>query len=295
MIATSQQAGRPEAYPTRTLPPSERDFEIYQMVVGEGQSTRAAAREVGLSQTRIVQICDRVAEWIGSEVPPTAKLTPAQRLVVAVDIAERRFDFLYSESMEGWRERKGQPGDVRYLSQAMRIAERRIVVSQREATARQAIEKAIAVVKEAGDRGQEPEAINNPPDGGCSGEAAVRSVKCEAGLESIDVSDCQPMVSDDAKLRRGEFLEALEPDLPPVQPPVVDSGWKQLEDPVEMEFDDGQFEPIQSAGSGPGLKVCLDSQEESPQSVATQSRPLNRKERRARERMRRRALARKRR
>jgi len=276
MVAMSPQSSQ--------LPPSERDFKVYQMVVGEGQSTRAAAREVGLSKTRIVQICDRVAEWIGSEVPPTAKLTPAQRLVVAVDIAERRFDFLYSESMEGWRERKGQPGDVRYLSQAMRIAERRIVVSQREATARQAIEKASAVVQEAGNRGQEPEAINNPPHGACSGEVPSQPVECEAGSELIDVSDYQPIVSDEARLRRGEILAGLEPDLSPVQPPMVDADRKQLEDPVEMKFDDGQIEPRPSAES-----------EAVTSNAVAPARPLNRQQRRARQRMLERALARKRR
>ena len=120
-------------------------------------------------------------------------------------------------------------------------------------------------------------------------------MECEAGSEVIDASDYQSIVSDDAKRRRGEFLAALEPDLSPVQPPTIAASRMQVADPVASEFDDGQFEPGLSAGSGLGLKVCLDSQEESLQSVATQSRPLNRKERRAGERMRRRALARKRR
>jgi len=149
------------------LPPSERDFELYGLVVTDGASTRAAAHAFGLSQTRVIQIRDRVAEWIASEVPPLARLTAAQRLALAADIARNRFDFLYSQAMDSWRGSKGpqttlraggsggqtsstreSQGEPRYLILAARIAERTVGLGA-------AIEKALANREQrTGDREQ---------------------------------------------------------------------------------------------------------------------------------------------
>jgi hypothetical protein len=127
------------------LPPSERDFQVYELVALDAQSTRKAAQAVGVSQTRVMQIHARVAEWLAEQTPQTARLTAAQRLVVGRDLAERRMNRLYGEAMEAWRESKGEEtirrdggfsgdvritrpshGDVRYLGQAMRITERAV-------------------------------------------------------------------------------------------------------------------------------------------------------------------------
>src|SRR5262245_56544613 len=69
------------------LPPSERDFDVYRLVAVEGESTRAAAGQFGISQTRVIQIRKHVAEWIADELPWLATGTPAQRLAVGANLA----------------------------------------------------------------------------------------------------------------------------------------------------------------------------------------------------------------
>jgi hypothetical protein len=150
------------------LPPSERDFEVYGLITVEGESTRTAARMMGISQTRVIQIRDQVAEWMASEVPHLAKATPAQRLAVGARIAHDRFDYLYAQAMQAWRDSKDLPahihdsqqhcssrpargsfGDPRYVMLAARIAMKTIGLQV-------AIEKAAAARGQGTeDRGQE--------------------------------------------------------------------------------------------------------------------------------------------
>src|SRR5688500_17995796 len=74
------------------LPPSDRDLQVFERVVAQGATTRAAAAEFGLSQTRIVQIRDRVAEWIASAVPPSERRSAGEQLRLAAAIASQRID-----------------------------------------------------------------------------------------------------------------------------------------------------------------------------------------------------------
>ena len=101
----------------RSLPPSERNFEIYGAVVVEGMSTRAAATAFGLPQTRIVQIRDHVAHWIAAHLPTVRQLPPAQRVALAAEIAEKRLDHLYAEALEAWRQSQGDQSIRRTGSQ----------------------------------------------------------------------------------------------------------------------------------------------------------------------------------
>ena len=48
------------------LPPSGRDYRVYQRVVVDGASTWKTAEELKISQTRVRQIVRRVAEWLRS-------------------------------------------------------------------------------------------------------------------------------------------------------------------------------------------------------------------------------------
>jgi hypothetical protein len=197
------------------LPPSERDFELYGLVVVEGASTRAAAQAFGLSQTRVIQIRDRVAEWIASEVPPLARATPAQRLALAADIARNRFDFLYSQAMDAWRGSKGpqtvtrsgasgeltstrdSQGDPRYIMLAVRITERTVGLGA-------AIEKATANRGQGtGDAGPESQ---SPPVGDCSVSAATHESQPQVEPTAVAVSEVAPIVSDENKRRRRVFF-----------------------------------------------------------------------------------------
>jgi hypothetical protein len=215
------------------LPPSERDFELYGLVVTEGASTRAAAQTFGLSQTRVIQIRDRVAEWIASEVPPLARATPAQRLALAADIARHRFDFLYSQAMDAWRGSKGpqttlraggsggetsstreSQGEPRYLILAARIAERTVGLGA-------AIEKAMANREQGtgdrepgtGDKEQELGArgleVQCPPVRDCSPLAGMAEVPAQVEPKSIAASQVTPVVSDETKRKRRDFFRDL--------------------------------------------------------------------------------------
>ena len=109
--------------------PAERDLEVYRLVMVEGRTTRAAAECVGLSQTRVCQLVERVVQWLGAVLPPAAEGLPdEQRLLLAQQISVSRLDHLYAEAMAAWRESRADAsgssrrGDVRYLAAAMRIS-----------------------------------------------------------------------------------------------------------------------------------------------------------------------------
>src|SRR5262245_57713020 len=98
MIASTKQremreeflAGDEEHYKpalNRELPPSERDFLVFEAIAFGGASTRQAAAEFGISQTRVMQVHRHVARWIGTSVPDDMDLTPIQRLKLAAHIA----------------------------------------------------------------------------------------------------------------------------------------------------------------------------------------------------------------
>jgi len=85
------------------LPPSARDFQIYQRLQLDGASTRQAANDFSLSQTRIRQIVQHVAQWLAQSLPPSCEATDAAWLRLAQHIAADRLQLLYGEAMQGWR------------------------------------------------------------------------------------------------------------------------------------------------------------------------------------------------
>jgi hypothetical protein len=213
-------AGQTPAPPTNLpLPPSERDFEVYGLVVVEGVSTRAVARAVGLSQTRVIQIRNRVAEWMASEVPPLSQATPVQKLALAAQIARDRFDFLYSQAMDAWRESKGTQsltrfssggettstresyGDPRHLMLAARIAERALGVEVK-------IEKGNSVaLKLTKAAAGEPA---DHPVGDCSPQPAAQEEAQEDQRQAAAVSASERELSDEVHERRRGFLNELQ-------------------------------------------------------------------------------------
>jgi len=90
-----------------SLPPSGRDFLVYQRVVAENASTRAVADEVRLSQTRVRQIVERVHQWLSATLPASeAEIDDAARLRVGQHIAADRMEFLYRDTMQQWNNTK---------------------------------------------------------------------------------------------------------------------------------------------------------------------------------------------
>jgi hypothetical protein len=122
MIATVENM-RPK------LPPTERDFEIYRRVKFECVSTRDAAGDFNLSQTRVRQIVTRVVEYLVESVPASVRDDDSsEQLYVAEQLARAQLEFLYEKAIRAWErsERPARPGEPRlgkvcYLSLATRI------------------------------------------------------------------------------------------------------------------------------------------------------------------------------
>ena len=123
------------------LPPSGRDFDVFSAVIVGGQTTRQAAAQFKVSQTRICQIARRVQAWQAEVVPADGGLPEERRLCLAKQVAAARLDHLYGEMMAAWRSSQGETkkirsarygdevttttiscGDPKYLLAAMRLA-----------------------------------------------------------------------------------------------------------------------------------------------------------------------------
>src|SRR6266516_448483 len=101
-----------------SLPPSQRDFQVYQRVVVEAVSTRQAAGEFSLSQSRIRQLVQRVSQWLTDNLPPQCDATDAAYLRHAQHVAADRLSFFYGEAMDGWRSDR----QLKYKTRATRVA-----------------------------------------------------------------------------------------------------------------------------------------------------------------------------
>ena len=123
------------------LPPSDRDFRVFEAVVVYRGTTRDVAERFKISQTRVCQILDKVWDWHDQVLPHQKGQTPPEhRQYAAQLLAADRLDSLYAQSMECFRESRGVQmkhresdsgkcttttrscGDPRYLFAAMRIA-----------------------------------------------------------------------------------------------------------------------------------------------------------------------------
>ena len=78
-----------------SLPPSGRDFLVYQRVVTENASTRVVAGEFEISQTRVRQIVQRVNQWLSATLLTSdPDIDDAARLRVGQHIAADRMEYL---------------------------------------------------------------------------------------------------------------------------------------------------------------------------------------------------------
>jgi hypothetical protein len=128
------------------LPPSGRDFEAYQRVTIELQSTRQVARELKISQTRVCQIVVRVGEYLLQVAPASVSAEDRGRQVyLAQQIAAEQVQFFLRQALDGFERSIGKQtvvrevnafgkpkttvsttkinhGDCRFLNQAARFA-----------------------------------------------------------------------------------------------------------------------------------------------------------------------------
>lgn len=113
--------------------PSERDWRVYQVVRVEQWTTRLAAEEFGLSQTRVCQIVQRVAAFIAEAVPVPSKEGEARQVAAGRQLAADRVDYLYGEALRCFRMSQSNKtdgrkpgrrnfGETRYLLAAARLA-----------------------------------------------------------------------------------------------------------------------------------------------------------------------------
>jgi hypothetical protein len=90
------------------LPPSHRDFLVYQRIVVDGASTRSAADELKISQSRVRQLVRRVTHWLGETLPEDSESSEAQQLRLARHIAADRLEHYYRQANRAW-EQTAQP------------------------------------------------------------------------------------------------------------------------------------------------------------------------------------------
>jgi hypothetical protein len=96
------------------LPPSERDFELYEFVAIAEHSTREAAARFGMSQTRVRQVLEKVLDFLAAAVPAEReRYTEQQRVHVGEQAAAMRLAHLYGEAMRAWRASQGETWSVR--------------------------------------------------------------------------------------------------------------------------------------------------------------------------------------
>src|SRR5438093_5838909 len=90
--------------PSRKLPPTDRDVEIYESVHIQHCSTWHMAERHNISQTRVRQIIRRVVEWLGEVLPPQTKVAKEQEVRLAREIAADRFQHQLEEITDLWQE-----------------------------------------------------------------------------------------------------------------------------------------------------------------------------------------------
>jgi hypothetical protein len=291
MVAMSNFAAFAEA----AAPPTERDLQLYEAVAVVGLSSRTAAAVFGISQTRVLQVRQRMEEWIGRYVPRSVEtLSPRERLIVAADLADRRSQMLFSEAMEAWRASQDaarerctandrhigpSQGDPRYLAMAMRtnlhmlqvagMAQRYLAKLEEEATdAAQAADPSDAPTAAAASDSS-IDAIPLVRD--CSLSAAEQAAAPEELANADRATADEQAAYDEQEARRRAFLAAVEAETAPVQPPRTDLNGMLLEEEA-----------------GNAWTAESDQIEASDAAVATLApprRPLNRQERKARQRM----------
>jgi hypothetical protein len=279
---------------TEPAAPSERDWQLYEAVAVLGISSRSAAHLFGISQTRVLQVRQRMEEWIGRFVPRSGdSLSPRERLFVAADLADRRSQMLFSEAMNAWRasqdaarerctasERHVGPsqGDPRCLAMAMRtnmhmlqvagLAQRQLARLEKEAAEAQAEGPTAAAVAAASDPSN-TEA--NPLVGDCSPATTEQAAPVVEPLAADGVSASEQATCDEQESRRRAFLAAVEAETAPVHPPRTDVHGMLLE-----EGDDAAWTPETEDAA---------AAEDGVATPAPTRRPLNRQERKARERL----------
>ena len=290
MVAMSNATVVQDAAFAEVAPLSERDFQVYEAVAALGLSSRGAANEFGISQTRVLQIRQRVEEWIGRHASRSAEsLSPRERLIVAADLADRRSQMLFSEAMEAWRgsqdaarercmagSRPTGPlqGDTRYLAMAMRTNMHMLQVAGLTQRLIAKLDEEAATIQASTPSAVESDASSAtcfPLVGDCSPRTVEPADRAEEPAVDDGVSASEQAAYDEQEARRRAFLAAVEAEMAPVQPPQTDAHGMLLEE----ETGEAWTAEFEHAGAA----------EEAVATIAPTRRPLSRQERKARQRL----------
>ncbi len=107
----------PEPRIPSPLPPSPRDFLAYERIIIDGFSTRQAAEELKISQTRVRQLVRKVADWLAENLPAHNETRQAAQLRLAQHIAADRLHRYLSEVEHAWQRTR----ETKYLSPIIRL------------------------------------------------------------------------------------------------------------------------------------------------------------------------------
>jgi hypothetical protein len=233
-------------------PPTERDWYLYEAVQIEGLSSRQAAQRFGISQTRVQQIRRQMTEWLAVIAGPEAGLSPTERICAAIDLAERRCNFLYSEAMEAWRASQEpqvstrigpgghelktttlKGGDSRYLWMAMRMNTqmlhilglgKKLLADNPEWTFDSRDPKPVSESQVTGKRARKrpADADSNgessiPPVGDCSPQGGEQGAPAREAAESANVSPMETTRSEIREARRQAIIAAYNREIETVQ------------------------------------------------------------------------------
>jgi hypothetical protein len=272
MIATpsDRMPVRRAKSPASKSPPSQRDFEVYRFIKIEHHSTRQAASQFNISQSRVRQVLAGIVDYLVDSVPVDEEGKSLERLQVAEQLAREQLEFLYGQAIEWWQQsvhdwRTGSAlPKPSFLALAARITMcmARVPVHAPPRWSAEGDERdelrGLAEVPTAS--GTPTPQFEHPPVEDCSAPAVSRGATAaslpqpESGSDVPETS-CRTLEEIKAEARRS-FLRPAQ---------------------AEVSLD------LESPASG---------DDESPADDPPRGRPpLNRKERRARERMRQRMLA----
>jgi len=282
------------------LPPSVRDFQVYRFVKFACNSTREAAAEFCLSQTRVRQVLARVIEFLLESAPRvrddtlTDDAAADSRIVVAEQFAREQLEVLYQRCMKAYDDTHHEdahgnllPGKIAYLAAAGRITlwmanlpvhgmpafreddeqfdpDDRYADGEVDASD-PALEQLARQVNEVMSQAAEARACHSPAE------------------ESPPVADCSTN-----GLSRGERTPVAPVESVASGP--AEGTYKSL-DEIKAQARRRFLRPAQSETSQ-NLEPPTNGDDESPGADPPPGRrPLNRKERRARERLRQRIMA----
>jgi hypothetical protein len=269
------------------LPPTPRDLEVHRLVRIRQVPTRLVAELTGISQTRVCQVAAKVESFL-ADLAPGEKDEARLRQLVCVEecIAHERLDRLYEENMEAWRASQGEVqvtrespsllgasrtirteprfGDTRYTIAAMRIARVQMRIPNHGLLA-----KAYALAEEQ--YGDDPEhsaaawdwdAMDEAIQGEYSSLSSASGASAAPPQPSAKTASSHPL---DGACSRNATEQALHSRMA--------SLLKRTSLHDQATYDDGEF--------GPSM---LEAAEMTPVQTGPERLPLNRKERRKRQR-----------